>query len=115
MSRYQFFQHVSAIGWIASGIVGIITFVLRSRAGAWYSPSVRIFTVSFFFLLPVAMFSALLSEPLPEQSLYRVCLWFSLICLYLLLGAIAIGHSSWRRSSTETQPSISQGADKSIT
>jgi hypothetical protein len=115
MSRYQFFQHVSAIGWIASGLVGIIAFVLRSRTGAWYSLSVRIFTVSFFFLLPVAMFSSLLSEPLHEQSLYRVCLWFSLICLYLLLGAIAIGRSSWRRSSIQTRPSIPQGADKPLT
>jgi len=114
MSRYQLFQHVSAIGWIASGIVGIIAFALRSRTGAWYSLSVRIFTVSFFFLLPVAIFSALLSEPLHEQSLYRVCLWFSLICLYLLLGAIAIGRSSWRRPSTQTQPSISQGTDKPV-
>jgi hypothetical protein len=105
ISRYQFFQHVSAIGWIASGIVGIIAFVFRSRTGAWYSPSVRIFTVSFFFLLPVAMFSALLSEPLHEQSLYRVCLWFSLICLYLLLGAIAIGRSSWRRSGLDEKGS----------
>ena len=115
MSRYQFFQQASAIGWIASGIVGIVAFVLRSRTGAWYSPFVRIFTVLFFFLLPVAMFSELLSEPLHEQSLYRVCLWFSLICLYLLLGAIAIGRSSWRRSSTQTRRSISQGADKPIT
>src|ERR1700720_3768447 len=109
MSRYQFFQQASAIGWIASGIVGIVAFVLRSRTRAWYSPFVRIFTVLFFFLLPVAMFSELLSEPLHEQSLYRVCLWFSLIFLYLLLGAVAIGRSSWRRSPTQKRQSISQG------
>jgi hypothetical protein len=115
MSRSQFFQHVSAIGWIASGIVGTIAFVLRSRTGAWYSPSVRIFTVLFFFLLPVAMLSALLSEPLHEQSLYRLCLWFSLICLYFLLGAIAIGRSSWPRPPTQKRRSTSQGADKPIT
>src|ERR1700737_1251676 len=109
MSRYQYFQHVSAIGWIAGGIVGIIALVPRSRTGAWYSPFVRIFTVLFFFLLPVAMFSELLSEPLHEQSLYRVCLWLSLICLYLLLGAIAIGRSSWRRSPPQTGPSFWHG------
>jgi hypothetical protein len=108
MSRYQFFEHVSMIGWIAGGIVGTIAFVLRSRTGAWYSPFVRIFTVLFFFLLPVAMLSELLSEPLHEQGLYRLCLWFGLICLYLFLGAIAIGHSSWRRSPTQTRRSISQ-------
>src|SRR5579864_4462994 len=108
MSRYGFFQHVGAIGWIASGIAGTIAFVLRSRAGAWYSPFVRTFTVLFFFLLPVAMLSELLSEPLHEQSLYRLCLWFSLICLYFLLGAISIGRSSWRRSTP-------QGANKPIT
>jgi hypothetical protein len=51
------------------------------------------------------MLSALLSEPLHEQSLYRVCLWFSLICLYLLLGAIAIGRSSWRRSGLDEKGS----------
>src|SRR5512133_1424644 len=101
MDRYQFFQHVSSIGWITSGIVGIIAFVLRSRTDARYSPSVRIFTVLFFFLLPVAMLSALLSEPLHEQSVYRLCLWVSLICLYFILGAIAIGRSSWRRSPTQ--------------
>jgi hypothetical protein len=115
MSRYQFFQHVSGIGWIASGIVGTIAFVLRSRTGAWYSPSVRIFTVLFFFLLPVAMLSALLSEPLHEQSLYRLCLWSSLICLYFLLGAIAIGRSSWPRSPIQKRRSTSQGADRPIT
>ncbi len=115
MSQYQFFQHVSAIGWIAGGIVGIIAFVLRSRTGAWYSPSVRIFTVLFFFSLPLAMLSALLSEPLHEQSLYRLGLWFGLICLYFLLGAIAIGNSSWRRSPTQMRRSISQSADKPIT
>ncbi len=109
MSRYQFFQHVSVIGWLASGTVGTIAFVLRSRVGAWYSPFVRIFTVSFFFLLPVAMFSELLSEPLNEQGLYRLCLWFSLICLYLFLAAVAIGRSSWRRSPIQTRRSISQG------
>src|SRR5713101_34213 len=105
MSRYQFFEHVSVIGWMASGIVGTIAFVLRSRTGAWYSLFVRIFTVLFFFLLPVAM----LSEPLHEQSLYRLCLWFGLICLYLFLGAVAIGRSSWRRSPTQKRQSISQG------
>ena len=108
MSRYQFFEHVSVIGWMASGIVGTIAFVLRSRTGAWYSPFVRIFTVPFFFLLPVAMFSELLSEPLHEQSLYRLCLWLGLICLYLFLGAVAIGRSSLRRSPTHTRRSISQ-------
>jgi hypothetical protein len=109
MSRYQFFEHVSVLGWMASGIVGTIAFVLRGRTGAWYSPFVRIFTVSFFFLLPVAMLSELLSEPLHEQSLYRLCLWFGLICFYLLLGAIAIGRSSWRRSPTQTGRSTSHG------
>ena len=36
MSWYQFFEHVSVIGWIVGGIVGTIAFVLRSRVGAWY-------------------------------------------------------------------------------
>src|SRR5260370_26112588 len=94
--------HIALSEWrLLHSLLPSIAFVFCSRTGAWYSPSVRIFTVSFFFLLPVAIFSALLSEPLHEQSLYRVCLWFSLICLYLLLGAIAIGRSSWRRSGLE--------------
>src|SRR5260370_24556895 len=68
------------IGWIAGGIVGTIAFVLRSRTGAWYSPFVRIFTVLFFFLLPVAMLSELLSEPLHEQGLLPPVplVWFDL-------------------------------------